>query len=447
MSDAGLLCQTCSASASLPHRGNAWLPMNVQPDRLSLRLLLFFLLLHVINQVDRQLVAGFASEIMRDLALSRSQFALIAGLAFSSVYAVTALAAGLLADRIGRVPVLTAGVGVWSLFTGLAGLAQGFWTMLAARPFVAAGEATLVPTATNIILARTPDRNKAAATGLFFAGIPLGIGGSFLIAGTLGPVLGWRGCFLLMAAIGVVATFAVSRVQDARVPREQSSTMGGQIGEWWHLFRKNPRLRWASLGLVFLHAHVATSPFVQLWLQDDKGLPKAEANRLYGLMFILFGLAGALGAGLLTDWAHRRFGMDRARTSLITLCLLVPLILAYRVMPSGSPLFLAGMAASILFMTMIYGPLFSVIEQELPLHLKATSTGINMLALNFLMIGGLALAIGVASQRLAESGSSASWTIPLLGADLIAFAGLVMVWRAVRHSTKVSSSEFQGEPA
>ena len=50
MSDAGLLCQTCSASASLPHRGNAWLPMNVQPDRLSLRLLLFFLLLHVINQ-------------------------------------------------------------------------------------------------------------------------------------------------------------------------------------------------------------------------------------------------------------------------------------------------------------------------------------------------------------------------------------------------------------
>ncbi len=310
--------------------------------------------------------------------------------------------------------------------------------MLVARPFVAADEATLVPTATNIILARTTDRHKAAAIGLFFAGIPLGIGGSFLIAGTLGPALGWRGCFLLMAAIDVLATFAVSRVQDARVPREQLSSMGGQIGEWWGLFRANPRLRWASLGLVFLHAHVATSPFVQLWLQDDKGLPKADANRLYGLMFIVFGLAGALGAGLLADWAHRRFGTDRARSSLITLCLLVPLILAYRLMPGGSPLFLAGMAASILFMTMIYGPLFSVIEQELPVHLKATSTGINMLALNFLMIGGLALAIGMVSQRLAESGSAASWTIPLLGADLTSFAGLVMVWRAVRHPTQIS---------
>lgn len=421
--------------------------MNAQPERLSLRLLLFFLMLHVINQIDRQLVAGFAGDIMGDLSLSRGQFALIAGLAFSSVYAFTAVASGLLADRLGRVPVLTAGVGIWSLFTGLAGLAQGFWTMLAARPFVAAGEATLVPTATNIILARTPDRHKAAAIGLFFAGIPLGIGGSFLIAGQLGPVLGWRGCFLLMAAIGVVATLAVSRVQDTAPARANLASASGQIGEWWALFLANPRLRWASLGLVFLHAHVATSPFVQLWLHDDKGLGQADANRLYGLMFIVFGLSGSLGSGLLADWAHRRFGVDRAKSSVICLCLLVPLIVAYRLMPSGSPLFLAGMAASILFMTMIYGPLFSVIEQELPAHLKATSTGINMLALNILMIGGLALAIGMVSQLLADAGSADSWTLPLLAADLIAFSGLVMVWRAVRASTPVPTFEPKGELA
>lgn len=90
--------------------------------------------------------------------------------------------------------------------------------------------------------------------------------------------------------------------------------------------------------------------------------------------------------------------------------------------------------------------LFLVIEQELPVHLKATSTGINMLTLNILMIGGLALAIGVASQGLAESGSAASWTIPLLGADLIAFAGLVMVWRAVRHPTRVSDLNPKENP-
>jgi hypothetical protein len=50
------------------------------------------------------------------------------------------------------------------------------------------------------------------------------------------------------------------------------------------------------------------------------------------------------------------------------------------------------MAASVLFMTMLYGPVFTVIEAELPRHLKATATGINILALSILMIGGLAIA-------------------------------------------------------
>ncbi|MEN9289167.1 MAG: hypothetical protein RL317_790 [Pseudomonadota bacterium] len=395
-------------------------------------LLCFLLLLHVINQIDRQLVAGFASDIMRDLDLNRSQFALIAGLAFSGVYAVSALAAGLLADRVGRVPVLTTGVGVWSLFTGLAGLAQGFWTMLAARPFVAAGEATLVPTATNIILARMPDALKAGAIGLFFAGIPLGIGGSFLIAGALGPVLGWRGCFLLMAAIGIVATLAVARIKDKTAKPADLPPVAGQLREFWAVFCTNARLRWASLGLIFLHAHVATSPFVQLWLNEDKGLEKAAANSLYGLMFIPFGLIGSIGAGMVADWAHRRFKVDRAMTSLVLLCLLAPLIIGYRLLPSDSPFFGIGMAASILFMTMIYGPLFSVIEEQLPDHLKATATGLNMLTLNILMIGGLALGVGVVSQYLADSGSALSWTLPLLGADLIAFCGLPMIWCAAR---------------
>lgn len=57
-------------------------------------LVTFLLLLHMLNQIDRQLVASFASDIMRDLELDRAQFALIAGLAFSSVYAAMVVAAG-----------------------------------------------------------------------------------------------------------------------------------------------------------------------------------------------------------------------------------------------------------------------------------------------------------------------------------------------------------------
>ncbi len=73
-----------------------------------------------------------------------------------------------------------------------------------------------------------------------------------------------------------------------------------------------------------------------------------------------------------------------------------------------------------------------MIEEQLPDHLKATATGLNMLTLNILMIGGLALGVGVVSQYLSDSGSALSWTLPLLGADLIAFCGLPMIWCAAR---------------
>ncbi|MFM5955517.1 MAG: MFS transporter [Novosphingobium sp.] len=400
--------------------------------RLPVGLLLFLLSLHVLNQVDRQLVAAFAADIMRDLDLSRSQFGLIAGLAFSGVYAVAALAAGIMADRLGRAKVLSAGLGIWSLFTALAGLAQGFWTMLGARPFVAAGEATLVPTASNIILDRVGDRHKAGALGLFFAGIPLGIGGGFLIAGQLGPVLGWRGTFVLMGALGIVALAALTRLRDDPPDLSHRPSLIGNLAALFAVLRTKPRALWASLAIIVAHAHTATSPFVQLWLTAEKGYDPKGAAQLYGGMFVVVGLIGTFGAGLLGDWAKRRFGIDRAVTMFVLLLALAPLLGLYRLAPGGSAGFLAGMTGSILFMTVIYGPIFAIIEELLPARLKATSTGFNMLALNIVAIGGGALAIGVASQWLAAAGSSRSWTLPLMGADAFALLSVVFIFLAMR---------------
>ena len=395
-------------------------------------LILFLMLLHVVNQVDRQLLAAFAADIMRDLGLNRSEFALIAGLAFSGVYAFAALFAGVLADRLGRVKVLAGGLSAWSLFTTLAGLAQGFWTMLAARPFVAAGEATLVPTASNIILARVGDRYKAGALGLFFAGIPLGIGGGFLIAGALGPVIGWRGTFMVMGAIGIAALAVLVRLKDDPPDLSQRPTVRGNLAALIAVNKARPRVMWASLAIILAHCHTATSPFVQLWLVEDKGLEPARAQTLYGLMFVCVGLAGTFGAGLLGDWAHTRLGWDRARTAFLILLVLGPLLPLYRLADAGGAAFLIGMAGSILFMTVLYGLVFVVVEELLPPQLKATSTGLTMLLINVFAIGAVSLGIGVVSDHLATSGAADSWTIPLIGADALALLAIPCMFMAMR---------------
>lgn len=410
------------------------------PRRTGIGLAALFFFLHMLSQVDRHMVSGFAPDIMRDLNLSRGDFALIAGVAFSGVYALIALAAGMVADRVGRVRVLTAGVGIWSVFTGLAGLAQGFWSLLGARPFVAAGEATLVPTATTIILARTSDAQKATAIGLFFAGGPLGIGASFLVAGTLGPYLGWRNCFLIMAALGFFMALLVSRIRDTNQETDLAARPPSplaQVKALWRHLRENARLRYATAAIILFHAHSATTPFVQLWLHDDKGMEKAQAASLYGGLFIVFGMAGALGTGYLTDRMHRRFGWDRVRSLFWVQLVLMPLIIAFRFAPASSPIFFLGMVPSILFLTSAYGPIFSVIERELPEGLKATSAGFNMLVLNLFVIGGLSYIIGAVSDAMERRGMTGSWTWPMVGADSIAFVSIALLWMASRHKSAV----------
>jgi predicted MFS family arabinose efflux permease len=337
-----------------------------------------------------------------------------------------------MADRIGRVRVLASGLGVWSLFTALAGLAQGFWTMLAARPFVAAGEATLVPTASNIILARVGQRHRAGALGLFFAGIPIGNGGGFLIAALLGPVIGWRWAFIGMGIIGLIALLGLSRVKDQPAELAERPTLLGNLGAIFGLWRSVPRIMWASLAIILAHAHSATSPFVQLWLVAEKGYQQGAAAGLYGSVFVLAGLVGTFGSGLLGDWAARRFGWDRARTVFLVLLALGPLLLCYRLAPGGSALFLAGMVGSILFMTVLYGPIFAVIEELLPARLKATSTGLNMLLINIFAIGGVSYAIGLLSDWMVANGAANSWSLPLMAADALALLAIPCAYLAMR---------------
>lgn len=410
-----------------------------QDDANPAGLILFMLALHIVNQIDRQLVAAFAGDIMHDLELNRSQFALIAGLAFSGVYAFAALTAGVMADRIGRVRVLASGLGIWSLFTALSGLAQGFWSLLGARPFVAAGEATLVPTASNIILARVDQRHRAGALGLFFAGIPIGNGGGFLIAAMLGPMIGWRWVFIGMGGIGLIALAGLLRVRDKPPELSETPTLLGNLGAIFKLWRQVPRIMWASLAIILAHAHSATSPFVQLWLVAEKGYDKGTGAAVYGGTFVMAGLVGTFGSGLLVDWAARRLGWDRARTIFLVLLVLAPLLLCYRLAPGGSPLFMAGMVGSILFMTVLYGPIFAVIEELLPARLKATSTGLNMLLINIFAIGAVSFAIGFVSDRMVAEHAALSWTLPLMGADMIALLAIPCIFLAMRSQSGTAS--------
>jgi MFS family permease len=159
--------------------------------------------LNVLAFVDRQLLVALAPLLIADLGLTRAQIGgLLMGVSFIGVFAVGTLVVGVLADRWNRPRLIALGLAIWSGATALTSTAGGMAWLAAWRSLVGVGEAALPATALAMIGDRVPRRHLGLATGVFYAGIPVGFALSFALSGLVGPRLGWRACFLALGGLG-----------------------------------------------------------------------------------------------------------------------------------------------------------------------------------------------------------------------------------------------------
>jgi MFS family permease len=186
----------------------------------------FLILLNILNFVDRGLIGGFAPLITEDLGLTDTQIGLLSGLFFVLFYSLISIFMGSLADRFNRPLLMAGGLFLWSLLTAVSGMAGRFWHLAAARIFVGVGEATLTPAALSMLSDKFPPEKRAFAAGMYYMGIPLGSGLSLVVAGTLGPAIGWRNCFYLLGGIGIAMSFVLLFVKNP--PRGAMEPDGGK---------------------------------------------------------------------------------------------------------------------------------------------------------------------------------------------------------------------------
>src|SRR5436190_5964504 len=146
----------------------------------------FLMLLNVFNILDRQLLPTFANDIKADLHLTNGQFGLLSGIMFTLLYGILSPLMGMVADTVHRPRFAAVGVGLWSLLTAASGAARGFVSLAIPRIFIGVGEATITPTSLSMIADRFPIHRMGFAAGFYYAGVPLGSGAAYLVAGTLG---------------------------------------------------------------------------------------------------------------------------------------------------------------------------------------------------------------------------------------------------------------------
>ncbi|MBA4803761.1 MAG: MFS transporter [Brevundimonas sp.] len=178
----------------------------VAPARPGYRfyVLAVLILVYMLNFLDRQIIGILAAPLKAEFGLSDSQFGLLGGIAFASVYSTLAIPLAWLADRFSRVWIMTGALAVWSGFTALCGVAGSFGQLFLFRMGVGVGEAGGVAPAYSLISDYFPPHQRARALAGFAFGIPLGTAAGTLVGGLLAAEYGWRTAFIVVGLIGLV---------------------------------------------------------------------------------------------------------------------------------------------------------------------------------------------------------------------------------------------------
>ena len=415
----------------------------IKPAPRARTILIFLMLLNILNMVDRSLIASFGPQISRDLNLTDSQFGLLTGLIFVFFYVLMGLFMGALADRVNRPRLIAAGLILWSVLTAVSGAAKNFFQIGIARLFIGIGESTMTPASMSMLSDLFPAEKRGSATGLYYLGIPLGAGGSFLVAGILGPMIGWRNCFYLLGGIGVLLSVGLLIMSDPKrgamepavegntvaertvegIPRAAEKTMHWResvaaVGE---TLKTNHALLWTMIGAIFLHIPLGAGQFSMLWLESERGFDGAEIATIYGIVYVVFGTAGTFFGGVLSDWYQARFKGGRLRFLALLMITIAPLTVGYRFASPESPIFYLGMCMALFSVSSFYGPAFSTVQDLTPPRLRGVMTAVLLVACNLLGLGLGAYMTGLFVEMFRAMDVATPYTSGLLVGDVIGF--------------------------
>ena len=404
--------------------------------------LVFLILLNVMNFVDRQLLASFANFIIPDLSLSNTQFGILTGFGFLFFYSIMGLFMGILADKVHRSRLIAIGVALWSFLTALSGAARGFTGLLLPRMFIGVGESILTPTAISILGDRFPQSKMGFVTGAYYMGIPIGAGLSLIIAGSLGPIIGWRMCFYILGIIGIFLSLIMFFIKETprSITKENLNTKKINLkiikDDLMKALKESKPLTLCIYGGVVYHLVLGSAVYDQVWYVKERGFDKAEIAQYAGYIVVVFGILGNLFGGLGSDWFSKKFNLGRPMFLFWVMLLLLPINVLGRIVSPESYIFWIAMMAGSFQLGSVYGPTFATVQELAPSHMKATM--IAFLILNLNMIGmfigttgtGIILDTLISYNETAINPISEPYTKTLLFFTLISSLSIPMFWFA-----------------
>lgn len=287
--------------------------------------------------------------------------------AYGLTQAILQIPCGVLSDRIGRLPIIYAGLLVFALGAGVAACADSIWGVIAGRVLQGAGAISAAVMALLSDLTREQHRTKAMAA------IGLSIGLSFAVAMVIGPLLthafGLSGLFWTTALMALLGMLIVAKMPKAPEQRQHRETLITRevLGQTL----KHPDLRRLDLSILVLHG-VLMASFVALPLAlvEQGGLPREQ----HWLVYLGALLIGFLGMIPFIIYGEKKRQMKRVLLGAISLLLCCELF--FWLFGHSLWLLVTGMVLFFIAFNLLEASLPSLISKVSPAGSKGTAMGV-----------------------------------------------------------------------
>lgn len=393
-------------------------------------------LVYVFNFIDRQILSILLEAIKKDLGASDTEMGILSGLAFALFYTMAGIPIARWADRGSRRSIIAAGLAVWSLMTAASGLARSFPQLALARVGVGVGEAAGSPPAHSLIADYFPPERRATALSIYATGVYVGAMIAMFAGGQILELFDWRTAFFVVGLPGVPLALLV-RLTIRELPRgfselRQASALPASTGDVVRFLRGQRSFVLIALGgAVQSLSGYGVLAWGPTFLRRVHGMGSVEIGTWLGLTIGIGGALGAYAGGLIADRAGRR---DRRAQPVLcgAVCLLgVPLGAGF-LLAGSRDLALLCFIPFYMLGAMYVGPMLSLVQGLVPLHMRATASAVLLFVLNLVGLGAGPTLVGIGNDLLAPRLGDAAIRYSLLAVVLAGVVAAALFFRAAR---------------